>query len=161
MTSNPQDAIHRARRHLRNAAREGLEASRALIEAALLTGSLAEAADSDGRGGVAAEVKATLDAWIATLESDQAFRMPSAFAEPLQRALKIEIDRWERRSAEDEAARPVLRAFLTLRELLWEFGMRDAPSSSERSSRAPHQKSAPRSRSKSPRQRVQRFDLED
>ncbi len=39
-------------------------------------------------------------------------------------ALDLEISRWETRAQDDPEARAVLRAFLGLRELLWEFGLR-------------------------------------
>jgi hypothetical protein len=39
-------------------------------------------------------------------------------------ALDAEIVRWEQLAADDLEARSVLRAFLGLRELLWEFGVR-------------------------------------
>lgn len=41
-------------------------------------------------------------------------------------ALETEIARWESRSQDDEEARSVLRAFLGLREFLWEIGIRSA-----------------------------------
>jgi hypothetical protein len=39
-------------------------------------------------------------------------------------ALDAEIARWELRAQDDADARAVLRAFLGMRELLWEFGVR-------------------------------------
>ena len=39
-------------------------------------------------------------------------------------ALETEIARWESLSRQDEEARSVLRAFLGLREFLWEMGIR-------------------------------------
>jgi len=42
-------------------------------------------------------------------------------------ALDAEIARWEKRAAADGDARAVLRAFLGLRELLWEVGVRPRP----------------------------------
>jgi hypothetical protein len=162
MNGDAQEAIDRARRHLRNAARESLEASRALVDAALLAGNMG--VGDTGRGGLAGEVKSALEAWIATLEADQPFRMPEALAEPLRSAIQTEIDRWEKRSAEDESARPVLRAFLGLRELLWELGMRSEPSPVENAEH-PRDEAKPATRSNEQaagsRQRVQRFDLED
>ena len=47
-----------------------------------------------------------------------------AVAETLADALDAEIGRWEQRAAEDPEARAVLRAFLGLREVLWEIGIR-------------------------------------
>jgi hypothetical protein len=173
MTNDVQDAIERARVHLRLAIRESLEASRALVDAALL----ATGTDETSRAGLAGEVRSALDSWIATLDQDRAFRMPAAFADTLEQALQAEIDRWEQRSAQDASARPVLRAFLGLRELLWELGLRRGetqhpPSSgSDRAQSSPHRdeamdmqdETASPDRTAGPerksRPRVQRFDL--
>ena len=62
--------------------------------------------------------------------SDGLIGEPSKTAEPLLQAvaeaLDVEIARWEERARDDGEARAVLRAFLGLRELLWEFGLRRA-----------------------------------
>ena len=42
----------------------------------------------------------------------------------LAEALDAEIARWEARARDDAEARAVLRAFLGVRELLWELGLR-------------------------------------
>ena len=130
----------------------------------MLTGDLDSGSLGDRTGGgFTTEIKTALDAWILTLDGEEPFRMPESISGPLHRALQVEIDRWEKRSAEDDSARPVLRAFLGLRELLWELGIRGDAGSKER----PAKKSRPettRSGSKSTektRPRVQRFDLED
>ena len=47
-----------------------------------------------------------------------------ALVAALADALDAEIARWQARSTEDPDARAVLRAFLGLRELLWELGVR-------------------------------------
>jgi hypothetical protein len=124
VSDDVQEAIDRARSHLRAALRESVEVSRALVDAALRAGGL----DDASREGLAGEVRAALDDWIGALERDETFRMPAALIEPLEQALQAEIERWEKRSASDESARPVLRAFLGLRELLWEMGVRPATS---------------------------------
>ncbi len=164
MSSESKDAIERARRHLRNAAREALEASRALVEAAILTGDFDHGSlGNRSGGGFAAEIKTALDAWILTLDGEEPFRMPESLSGPLHRALQFEIDRWEKRSTEDDSARPVLRAFLGLRELLWELGMRGDAGSKEspaKKRRPETTQSGPKSTHKT-RPRVQRFDLED
>jgi hypothetical protein len=51
----------------------------------------------------------------------------------LSDALDAEIDRWDQRSREDPNARSVLRAFLAVREILWEISARggEAEASSE------------------------------
>ncbi len=60
--------------------------------------------------------------------------------------LDDEIGRWETRGRDDPEARAVLRAFLGVREILWEFGLR--PSRAERRESGPpepprHEPSAP------------------
>ncbi|MBW1881920.1 MAG: hypothetical protein JRJ58_00215 [Deltaproteobacteria bacterium] len=155
MNQDVQEAIARARAHLHNAKREGLEATRALLEAALHAG----AANESGQASLCADLRRALDHWIDSLEQDQLFAMPNALGEPLGRALDAEIVRWEKRSESDEAAPPVLRAFLALRELLWELGMprdRDEQGASDSSSPQPKE-ATPRPA----RQRVQRLDIED
>ena len=59
--SNPvEEALERARRHLRLATLEGLEAARALLEAALEAGGI-EGADADS---AVASLRALIDDWI-------------------------------------------------------------------------------------------------
>jgi hypothetical protein len=126
MNQDVQEAIARAQTHLRNATREGLEATRALLEAALHAGG----ANESDQAPSCADLKRALDHWIDSLEQDRLFALPKALAEPLCRALDAEIVRWQKRSESDRAAAPVLQAFLTLRELIWESSMprgRDAP----------------------------------
>ena len=81
----------------------------------------------------------------------------------LTEALDVEIARWEQRAGDDPDARAVLRAFLGLRELLWEFGVGRRPAD-ERHRRAPDPPAAdPRARrSRQPRRgpRVQRVPIE-
>jgi hypothetical protein len=50
--------------------------------------------------------------------------MPDELIGPLLDALDHEVERWENRARDDVEARSVLRAFLGLREILWELGMR-------------------------------------
>ena len=148
------DLLQRARNHLRRATVEGLEASSALLEAALRASSLYPAAADS----LAGELQRNLENLIEAVERQQDFQLPAALSDPLARALDAEIARWEARSQTDPNARPVLRAFLGLRELLWEFGVRGsvhaAPPPEANPSRSPD-----RPRPASPR-RVQRFDVE-
>jgi hypothetical protein len=131
------EALARARDHARAALAEAVLAARCLLDAASLaaTGVPAEghealrrsalwldraaAAASDGTSGEAAH-------WLA------------AVAE----ALDAEIARWETRSRIDPEARAVLRAFLSVRELLWEFGLRRDPKAPEPAARAPRPRTA-------------------
>jgi ribosomal protein S12 methylthiotransferase accessory factor YcaO len=114
-------ALARAARHARNAAVEALEAVRALLDAAaLLTQGVP--AGSHAALSRAAEWLAHLAQGIAP-EAEGEMALTRALAE----ALDAEIARWEARAQEDADARAVLRAFLGLRELLWELGVRPPP----------------------------------
>ena len=116
-------ALARARRHAKNAVGEALEAVRALLDAASLATSGAPAASSP--------LFASVDGWIARasrgLSADGG--LSDGLAAEIAAALEHEIARWEQRAKSDDDARPVLRAFLGLREVLWELGVR-APRSS-------------------------------
>lgn len=113
-----REALARARRHARIAAAEGLAALRALLDAA----ALATTGAASGELRVLGALGRQLD------EAEAALRGGHAGGEvlvaALADALDAEIARWEARSSEDPDARAVLRAFLGLRELLWELGVR-------------------------------------
>lgn len=143
-----------AREHLRKATLEGLEAARALLQAAMLTAG----GPSTGADSWSDNVLRGLEDLITRLRENASFTLPSAVAEPLAAALDAEIRRWEQRSRTDPDARLVLRAFLGLRELLWELGMRHEPESTGGAS-APA--SRRHGRAKPGRDRVLRFDIED
>ncbi len=69
-------------------------------------------------------------------------------------ALDSEIGRWEERARNDDTeARAILRAYLGLREILWEMGVR-RPTPDRPASRPAASRPAPRSR-------VQRVTVED
>ncbi len=112
------EALARARRHAKNAVAEALEALRALLDAASLATSGASAAENS--------LFASIDRWVGrasrgwTTEGGLSDRLASEIAH----ALELEIERWEQRAKSDDDARPVLRAFLGLREVLWELGVR-------------------------------------
>jgi len=153
--TNPVDgALQRARQHLRNSALEGAQAISALIEATLHASDLTNvAADS-----MIGQIQQQLEELIAVLQGGSSFRMPRVLAEPLAAALDAEIRRWEHRSQSDPDARLVLRAFLGMRELLWEIGMR----SPEQKAPASSPGKPPAAKDPGPtRDRVQRFKLED
>ena len=86
----------------------------------------------------------------------------AALLRSIAEALDAEIARWETRAETDPEARAVWRAFLGLRELLWEFGVRrepDANGGGEKSKRAARKKGRSTStRRKKPR--VQRVTVE-
>jgi hypothetical protein len=110
-------ALARARRHAKNAAGEALEAMRALLDAT----ALAVSGDSPS----ASPLFGSLDRWIARASRSLAEGgLSDGLAAEIAAALDQEIARWEQRAQHDDDARPVLRAFLGLREVLWELGVR-------------------------------------
>jgi hypothetical protein len=121
-----REALERARAHARNALREAVAAARALLDAGALAATGVPARSQPGLDALARG----LDAWSQAL--DGAADGPAApLVDALADALDAEIERWEQRAADGDAdARAVLRAFLGLREILWEMGVRRAARSS-------------------------------
>jgi hypothetical protein len=123
-TPSVEEALARAGRHSRNAAAEALAATRALLDAiAIATGG----APADSHAALRGAAR-----WLDEL-ARQLSGSPgeAAITRALADALEAEIARWEERARDDPDARAVLRAFLGLRELLWELGVRPAPKPSE------------------------------
>jgi hypothetical protein len=116
--SDLDQALSRARRHARNAAGEALEAVRALLDAASLA--------TSGGPAAASPLFAAADRWVSRASSGLVAGggFSDGLAAEIAAALEQEIARWEQRAAHDDDARPVLRAFLGLREVLWELGVR-------------------------------------
>ncbi len=147
-----EEALQRVRLHGRNAAAEARCAARAALDAAALA-TRGEAATTHPWLGRPARL---LDELASELGGGGA--MADALLEAVAAALDVEIARWERRAREDPDARAVLRAFLGLREVLWEFGVRpgaERPAEAERPTR-----SRPRKAQRRPRARVQRVQVE-
>ena len=120
-TASVQGALARAGRHARNAAAEGILAARALLDAVaiLQAGTAAEASPG------LAQISRWLERVAAGVAPDGAG--DADLTRALAEALDAEILRWEQRARDDADARAVLRAFLGVRELLWELGVRPAP----------------------------------
>ena len=143
------EALGRARDHARTAAAESVAALRALLDAAAL-----------GVSSVPAEQHHLLSTLARMLDdlSDRFASTNTDVSASILAALDAEIARWEARSQDDPDSRAVLRAFLGLREILWEFGIRSsgpaAPTPSE-GSPAARQRSKPQ---KKPR--VQRVEVQ-
>jgi hypothetical protein len=147
-----EEALASAASHARAALAETLAALRALLDAAALATS-----------GEPAEARRVLGPLARTLEGlaadlDGAGRdRSSSILVAIAEALDAEIERWELRAREDADARAVLRAFLGLRELLWEFGVRRPESSAPRRPGDPGSRPAAARRA---RPRVQRVRVE-
>ena len=119
--ASAEEALARARDHARNSVAEALEAVRALLDAASFA---ARGAPSDAHP-LLSQASRVLGGLAADLDARRGGGEDSLVA-ALAAALDAEIGRWEERASEDGDARSVLRAFLGVRELLWELGVRGA-----------------------------------
>lgn len=131
-----RSALERTRVHSQLALSEGAAALGALLDAA----SISVTADADAaRNSILAELARKLDQTSATLADASSY--PGV--QPLLDALDAQIERWEERSEDDPDARAVLRAFLGLREVLWETGFRPQSAPNPRPSKgdAAHRRS--------------------
>ncbi len=144
-------ALRRARDHLRNAVAEAIEAGRALLDAASLATSGAQAADHP--------TFASADRWLHQASRGLATGTGEtrALIDAIAEALDAEIERWEVRATQDAEARAVLRAFLGVRELLWELGVRRQPEAQAQEASAKPPKRGPR---KARRRNVTRVTVE-
>ena len=113
------EALSRARRHARSAASEAVAAVHALLDAAALATSGLPSDASAWLAPIARALEAVANGLAPDADVASA-PLLGAFAE----ALDAEIARWELRARDDAEARAVLRAFLGVRELLWELGLR-------------------------------------
>jgi len=138
----PEPSVHaalsRARSHGQAAITEALAATLALLDAA----SLASSGEPAHANAIFAPAARALDNLRSQITDPD--REPVQLLQSVVSALDAEIARWEDRARDDADARSVLRAFLGVRELLWEFGIRSADPSSARPPKQPKQ-SAPRS----------------
>jgi hypothetical protein len=145
-----EEALERARRHGLAALAESASAARALVDAAALA---ATGAPSDANGRLAVAT-GWLDA-AAEHARAGAGRPLGPWLDAVSDALDDEIERWEEKSRVDPEARAVLRAFLGVREILWEFGLRarDAAGASPTADdlRAPRTAPVETARARSPR----------
>jgi hypothetical protein len=113
------EALSRARQHGRAAAAEALAAVRALIDATSLAAS-GRPSEASRLLGPLAKLLETAGNELGHGARDGSSRILDSIAE----AVDEEIALWEERARDDTEARTVLRAFLGLREILWEFGVR-------------------------------------
>ena len=117
-----EDALRRASTHARGALSEATYAGRALLDVLSLVTTDQLARDNQQLATLA-RVLDDLAALLSTrgASEDLANVFPlRAFTD----ALDEEISRWEGRALHDPDARAVLRAFLGMREVLWELGVR-------------------------------------
>lgn len=153
--SSPAEALAEARAHALRAAAEAAAALRALLDAATLA-ARGEAAAA-GRLAPLAETLDQLSAWLSPEQESDADAVLRALAD----GLDAEIARWEAKSREDPEARSVLRAFLAVREVLWELGSRFTATSREEAAEPPPDDTPQRpARRRRSRRRVERVAVE-
>ncbi len=150
------EALARAREHGQAAVAESLRALQALLDAATLATGGKPAAGHPVLGQAAR----VLEGLAAELSPGDREARESLLA-TVATALDLEVSRWEQRAAQDSDARAVLRAFLGLRELLWEFGVRPgSPGPGPGSAPPPGPKRSPRPRPRRGGAKVQRVRVE-
>jgi len=152
------DAVARARSHAQSAIAEALAAVRALLDAS----SLALSGKASASSALLGPIARILEGLEAEFDGAAANAETSALLGSIADALDAEVARWQARAETDPEARAVLRAFLGLRELLWEFGIRREPEASRGDTRAPRSaRKAGRATSKPhKRPRIQRVTVE-
>jgi hypothetical protein len=147
-----EEALTRARDHARSATAEALAAVHALLDAA----ALASSGEPSRVHGLLGPLARLLEGLVTDLDGSRS-DAPDSLLASIAEALDVEIARWEERARDDSDARAVLRAFLGLRELLWEVGMRPRRSARvETAGDRPRPAAGPRSA----RPRVQRVHVE-
>jgi hypothetical protein len=141
------EAIARARGHALAALGESVLALRALVDAASLA---TTGAPSDAHAALAG-ASAWLDGVAEQLQAG-AGRNGAPWLDAVAHVLDAEIARWETRGRDDPEARAVLRAFLGVREILWEFGLRPSPAAASdvAPDEASQHEAVPRATSKAP-----------
>jgi uncharacterized protein with PhoU and TrkA domain len=112
-----EDALARSRQHARSALSESVSCLRALLEAASLASSGMPAEVHSLLRQLASALGQAADGLAPDVDSNEVIGAVAA-------ALDEEIMRWEVRAEADPDARAVLRAFLGVREILWELGIR-------------------------------------
>ena len=143
-----EEALERARLHARVAAAEALAAVGALVDAGALA-----ATGNNARAGRLSPLAQSLEQLRAWLEPDGRADGASVLG-ALSEALDAEIKRWEERSRDEPEARAILRAFLAVREVVWELTSRHGMSGPD------SPKAAPAAEAEPTRSRIQRVTVE-
>jgi hypothetical protein len=154
--STAAEALAEARRHGQRAAAECALALRALLDAATLAARGEPA--SAGRLAPLAEALERASGWLGEGGEPGGASVLRALAD----GLDAEIARWEAKSREDPEARSVLRAFLAVREVVFEMSTRfGAPREREPAEPEPPADTERRSaRPRRARRRVERVAVE-
>jgi len=149
------EALERARQHGRVAASEGLAAVQALIEAASLA--------TRGRPSEASRLLGPIAKLLEGMSNElgrESGGRTSPTLDAIATAIDDEIAVWQERARDDAEARTVLRAFLGLREVLWEIGIRRAAGAPTPRSRGEARPDHRRRESEPPEPRIQRVPVQ-
>jgi hypothetical protein len=152
------EALARARKHGRAATAEALAMVRALIDAASLAAS-GRPSEASRLLGPAAKLLEALGNELGRGAGEGSSRI----LDSIIGAIDDEIALWEERARDDTEARTVLRAFLGLREILWELGVRRAGDAFGAEPTEPPPKQTPprrRTAKPSPGPRIQRVPVQ-
>ena len=154
-----EEALRNAAHHARSAVAESIAAARSLLDAASLVATGSAAQRSPALASLA-RLLDELEQQVASpspgyARSRDGERVGEPLARALSEALDAEIARWEARAERDADARAVLRAFLGLREVLWELGVRPSRAESE----APRDTHRPRPTPAASRQKTGNSDV--
>ena len=152
------EALARARKHTRAAIAEALAAVRALLDAS----SLALTGEASASNTLLSPIARILEGLRAEFDEGETTAEAADLLRSIAEALDAEIARWEKRAETDPEARSVWRAFLGLRELLWEFGIRREPdaSGSDAASKPAARKKGRSTSTRPKKPRVQRVTVE-
>lgn len=115
-----EQALAQSLQHARNSASEALMAARKLMDALSILLSdepVVRHAEPDSPIALLAQA---IERWAGTVRGPEPV-YPSPELGAILHALDAEIARWEKKASSDSEARTVLRAFLGMREILWEF----------------------------------------
>lgn len=166
-SATPEEALAKALQHARSAISEILQALGHLIDATALA---TTSQDSSAREWLDMAQRA-----LGSLGSALDERSKSNDAQAIDAvldALDQEIQRWQAQAETSPEARAVLRAYLGLREILWEFGFRRSPKATHTKQttrdkaqtasrqRGAHSESSTKSSARPKRGRVQRIPVE-
>lgn len=115
-----EQALAQSLQHARNSASEALMAARKLMDALSILLSNEPVVRHAQPDSPIAHLAQAIERWAGAVRGPEP-EYPSPELRSILQALDAEIERWEKRASSDPDARTVLRAFLGMREILWEF----------------------------------------
>ena len=115
-----EQALAQSLQHARNSASEALMAARKLMDALSILLSNEPVVRHAQPDSPIAQLAQAIERWAGAVRGPEP-DYPSPELGAILQALDTEIERWGEKASSDPDARTVLRAFLGMREILWEF----------------------------------------